>query len=233
MLLAIAVLLIQPSAMSISALSYDKIDETSAAAAAKDDKAAQKSDSRPASAPTAAPVNTNVFPTQQPQTAQAGSQGNEISYVPGQIGLARVNATGEESSSRAESGVTTESPMGAPASFKPVPYSRVREAGRVHGFPRKWMILSAVEHGAATFDAYSTRRVINNGTGYEMNPMLKPFANSGALYGAVQIAPVAFDFLSLKMMHSSHTWMRKLWWVPQSASAAASLFGGVHNTMMH
>jgi hypothetical protein len=34
-------------------------------------------------------------------------------------------------------------------------------------------------------------------------------------------------------MRSSHPWMRKMWWVPQSVSTAASLFGGVHNSMIH
>jgi hypothetical protein len=148
------------------------------------------------------------------------------SYTPGQLEPVAMG----ESSSRTD---FASAPMGARAGFKPAPYSRVSETARAHGFPKKWMMLGAVEHGAATFDAWSTRRVIENGTGYEMNPMLKPFANSNALYGAVQAAPFAFDYLALRMLHSEHPWIRKIWWVPQSASAAASIFGGVHNTMMH
>jgi hypothetical protein len=135
-----------------------------------------------------------------------------------------------ESSSR---GDALNPPAVATASFKPAPYTRVSEAGRAYGLPRKWLMLGAVEHGAATFDAWSTRRVIENGSGYEMNPLLKPFANSNALYGAVQVAPFAFDYIALRMLHSEHPWMRKYWWVPQSASAATSIFAGLHNSMMH
>jgi hypothetical protein len=224
----------------------DKTDKAPAAAPAKDDKTEKK-------APTCAPTTEPVFPTPvkddgaaQKSAPSPVAQANLPAvqpigaYLPGQLtpvaapaaALNSVNgnvATGGESSSREISGVAAS----APASFKPKPYSPVREAGRFHGMPRKWLILGAVEHGAATFDAYSTRSVITNGTGYEMNPMLRPFANSNALFGAVQVAPLAFDYLSLRMLHSSHPWMRKMWWVPQSASAAASMFGGIHNSMMH
>ncbi|MFZ0818476.1 MAG: hypothetical protein WAM91_00285 [Candidatus Acidiferrales bacterium] len=246
MLLALAVLLVQPTPSlaglpltglhSQAAPAYvdDKTDKTPAAAPAKDEKAAQK-------APSSAPV----FPAPV-KDEKAGASGNgqigEIGYQPGQIDLTRVsplaansangNAAGGESSSREISGPAVPG-ASAPASFKPTPYSPVREAGRLHGLPRKWLILGAVEHGAATFDAYSTRQVITSGTGYEMNPMLRPFANSGALYGAVQVAPLAFDYLSLRMLHSSHPWMRKMWWMPQSLSAGASMFGGIHNSLMH
>ncbi len=206
----------------------------SAPAPMKDEKAAQKSAPAPASEP--------VFQTVTMQPGPTTWQGDDVSYVPGQVELTRVPgpATGDESSSRAESGSTSSgtpagfTPTGfAPASYRPARYSPISESGRMHGLPRKWLMLSAVEHGAATFDAWSTRRVIMNGTGYEMNPMLKPFANSNALYGAVQVAPLAFDYLSLRMLHSEHGWMRRMWWVPQSASTAASLFGGVHNSMLH
>jgi hypothetical protein len=178
-------------------------------APAKDDKAAQNT---PPVQTAAAQVN---FPAMQPTT----------SFMPGQLEPVAMG----ESSSRADA---LNAPAVAPASFKPAPYTRVSEAGRAYGLPRKWLLLGAVEHGAATFDAWSTRRVIENGTGYELNPFLKPFANSNALYGAVQVAPFAFDYLALRMLHSEHPWMRKYWWVPQSASAATSIFAGVHNSMM-
>ncbi|HEV3218389.1 MAG TPA: hypothetical protein VGZ48_01360 [Candidatus Acidoferrales bacterium] len=170
-----------------------------------DDSAAQNS------TPAQPPVAQTVFPALQPSS----------SFMPGQLELVAAG----ESSSRADF-------SSAPASFKPAPYMRVSEAGRAHGLPRKWLILGGIEHGAATYDAWSTRRVIESGTGYETNPLLKPFASSNALYGAVQAAPFLFDYIGLRMLHSEHPWMRKFWWVPQSASTAASLFGGVHNTMM-
>ncbi len=260
MLFALAVLMFQSAASpaplpaiipdsGVSPVATNKIDTNSAAAAANaqvnpalanlpiartfsgawgmmleqsapldDDKATQKT------APAAGDASANASGAQAnfPVTQTFGS------FMPGQLEPVETG----ESSSRAD-GSSTAAAASAPASFKPAPYSRVSETGRVHGFPKNWMILGAVEHGAATFDAWSTRRVIENGTGYEMNPLLKPFANSNALYGAVQVAPLVFDYVGLRMLHSEHPWMRKFWWVPQSASAAASIFGGVHNTMMH
>jgi hypothetical protein len=176
----------------------------------KDEKAVQNT------APAQAQVAQVNFPATQPAT----------SFMPGQLEPVAMG----ESSSRTDG--DSVAPI-APASFKPAPFTRVSEAGRAHGYPKKWLMLSAVEHGAATFDAWSTRRVIENGSGYEMNPLLRPFASSNALYGAVQVAPLVFDYVGLRMLHSEHPWMRKFWWVPQSASAAASIFGGVHNSMMH
>jgi hypothetical protein len=258
MLLALAVLLIQPASLTantpaqFAANSTDNFLNDDKVAPAKDDKAAQKTESRQAQAPAATPAPSStpapVFPAavredsaSQKNAPAPVTQANLPaaqpmgSFLPGQLEAKRVNSTTgtfettEESSSR----VPNVGNGNAPASFKSTAYSPVREAGRIHGLPRKWLVLSGISHGAATFDAWSTRRVINNGTGYEMNPMLRPFANSNALFGAVQVAPVAFDFLALRMMRSQHAWVRKMWWVPQSASAAASIFGGVHNSMMH
>lgn len=242
MLLALAVLMLQSATLPVSLpanvlspVAKDKTIETPAAAAANvqvntalvnlpiarsfsdgslmaQEPSAPVKDEKVAQTP-AAQVN---FPAMQPAT----------SFMPGQLEPVAMG----ESSSRADA---LNAPAVAPASYKPVPYTRVSEAGRMHGYPKKWLLLGAVEHGAATFDAWSTRRVIENGTGYEMNPMLKPFANSNALYGAVQVAPLVFDYVGLRMLHSEHPWMRKFWWVPQSASTAASIFGGVHNTMIH
>src|SRR5262249_21946445 len=38
---------------------------------------------------------------------------------------------------------------------------------------RMWLELSAVQHSAAAFDAWSTRRAISSGGGRELNPMLR------------------------------------------------------------
>jgi hypothetical protein len=96
-----------------------------------------------------------------------------------------------------------------------------------------WYILGAVEHGAAAFDSWTTRRVVQSGLGYEMNPTLRPFANSGALYAAMQVGPLLLDLLAKHMLHSSHRWERKIWWLPQSASAVTSLAAGAHNLTIH
>jgi hypothetical protein len=106
------------------------------------------------------------------------------------------------------------------------------EAARL-GVPKMWFVLGAMEHGAATFDAWSTRRNIVVGTAHETNPLMRPFANSNAMYAAVQVAPVLFDVLSKHMLHSSRAWERKTWWVPQTASTVASILSGAHNMAIH
>ena len=92
-----------------------------------------------------------------------------------------------------------------------------------------WYGLLATGHGAAAFDAWSTRRAVSGGYGTESNPMLRPFANSNAIYAATQISPAVMDFLGHRMMTSSHPWMRRFWWVPQAAGAGFSLGAGLHN----
>jgi hypothetical protein len=93
---------------------------------------------------------------------------------------------------------------------------------------RNWMILSAASSSAAALDAYSTRRSIAAGN-VEADPMMRPFANSPAIYLATQISPVLMDFVGYKMQHSHSIVLRKMWWVPQSSGTAMSLFAGVHN----
>ncbi len=92
-----------------------------------------------------------------------------------------------------------------------------------------WIGLSVVGHGAAGFDAYSTRQAIQGGFGTESNPLLRPFAHSNALYVATQVSPALMDFLGHKMMTNRRGWVRKMWWVPQTAGAGISLTAGVHN----
>ena len=92
-----------------------------------------------------------------------------------------------------------------------------------------WFGLMAVGHGAATFDAYSTRRAISRNYGTEANPLLRPFAHSNAMYAATQVSPFVMDFVGRKMMTSSHPWMRKLWWLPQTAGASVSFVSAAHN----
>ena len=95
--------------------------------------------------------------------------------------------------------------------------------------PKAWYALSAAGHGAATFDAWTTRRVITSGRGQELNPLLRPFANSSALYGAIQVGPSLLDYLGRRMMRSEKTWVRRMWWLPQVVGTASSLLSGGHN----
>ena len=98
---------------------------------------------------------------------------------------------------------------------------------------RIWRGLTIASHSAATFDAWSTRRAITTTGAQEMNPLLKPFAGNASLYAAIQVGPALMDYVGRKMMYSRHNWVRRMWWVPQSASFASSLFCGAHNLGAH
>ena len=91
-----------------------------------------------------------------------------------------------------------------------------------------WYSLVAMNHTAAFVDAYSTRRAVQRGA-QELNPLMKPFANSNAMYPATQVIPFGMDYLGRRMMKSENPLLRKLWWLPQTASTAASLVAGIHN----
>lgn len=92
-----------------------------------------------------------------------------------------------------------------------------------------WYTLMFAGHGAAAFDAWSTRNAISGGYGTEANPLLRPFADSGAMYAATQLSPVLMDFLGKRMMTSRHGWVRRVWWLPQTAGMSVSLGAGIHN----
>lgn len=91
-----------------------------------------------------------------------------------------------------------------------------------------WIALSVVQHGAAAFDAYSTRQAVGHGA-VEDDPVMRPFAHSPAIYVATQVSPVIFDLLARHMQRSEYPMVRRLWWMPQSMSAGLSVFSGVHN----
>ena len=96
-------------------------------------------------------------------------------------------------------------------------------------YPRRsWMLLSIAQHSAATFDAYSTRRAVSVGA-KEADPMMRPFANSSAIYAAIQVGPAILDFAARRMQRSEHSFLRRTWWIPQSASTGIFLFSGIHN----
>jgi hypothetical protein len=93
---------------------------------------------------------------------------------------------------------------------------------------RRWLVLVMVEHGAAGFDAYSTRQAVGHGA-VEQDPLMRPFAGSPAIYAATQVGPVLFDLLARRMQHSEFPLIRRVWWMPQALSAGISIFSGVHN----
>jgi hypothetical protein len=92
-----------------------------------------------------------------------------------------------------------------------------------------WRGLVIASSGAATFDAWSTRRAITTYGAVELNPLLRPFAGNASLYAAIQVGPALMDLAGKKMMYSRHSWVRHIWWVPQTASYVSSILCGAHN----
>jgi len=129
--------------------------------------------------------------------------------------------------------VTAPAPIAFLKSGKPLKVSvdELRAENRSKQF--MWRGLIIASSGAATFDAWSTRRAISNYGAQELNPMLKPFAGNGSIYAAIQVGPALMDFVGKKMMYSRHPWVRNMWWVPQSASFVSSIFCGAHNLAYH
>jgi hypothetical protein len=118
-----------------------------------------------------------------------------------------------------------------PAKPMTVSVAALREEDRRNR--RLWMGLAIASHSAATFDAWSTRHAITTYGAQELNPMLRPFAGNASLYVAIQVAPTLLDFAGRKMMYSKYSWVRRAWWVPQSASFVSSIFCGAHNLSVH
>lgn len=108
---------------------------------------------------------------------------------------------------------------------RPIPVPAVK------GYPSKrdWIVLAAFEHGAAGFDAYTTRQAIGRGA-VEEDPTMRPFAHSPAIYAAIQVGPLVADLLARKMQRSENPVIRRMWWMPQTLSGAAFLSSGIHNT---
>ena len=108
------------------------------------------------------------------------------------------------------------------------------KAASDHRQNREWLALSIVAHGAAGFDAWSTRLVISSvPQAQEANPLFRPFAGNASMYVAVQAMPTILDLLGRKMMHSQHPWARHAWWLPQAISTVASLGGGIRNLAVY
>ena len=133
------------------------------------------------------------------------------------------SAVATSSSRVADAGVLAIEPAIRPAVVTP------RRSSEVSVPPmRTWMALAALQHGAAVFDAWSTRRAVRSGA-RELNPLVRPVANSNAVYPALQLMPLATDFVSLKMMHSRNRVVRRGGWLPQTVGIAGSTISGFIN----
>ena len=131
-------------------------------------------------------------------------------------------------------------PLTTPPVLPPVESAAPVTSGTVASLPQPkaviklpsrkiWIGLAAGEHAAAIFDAWTTRRSLATGYTRELNPLVRPFSRSAAVYPALQVVPTAFDLISRRMMQSSHPLLRKTWWLLPTMGMTASILCGVHN----
>jgi hypothetical protein len=186
-------------------------------------------------------ANASQIPSAQPSASSTGTVSSTASYVTSET---------ESSSTRLNVGaVQLLSEDSKPASLRTVSFgdsqsgqslstihipdpnpARENRIERAIETPsrREWLFLAVVAHGAAGFDAYSTRQAVGHGA-IEQDPLMRPFAGSAAIYAATQVGPLLFDLLARHMQHSEYPLVRRVWWLPQSLSAGVSIFSGVHN----
>lgn len=121
---------------------------------------------------------------------------------------------------------TPPAPPGQLANISDAPQPQ-KHFGLFKGKLRAWVVLGLMQHGAAFFDARTTHDAMNHYR--EVDPFIRPFAHSAALYPVMQIAPLGLDWLATRMATSRNRWLRRIWWLPQAASTAGFLWSGVHN----
>ncbi len=225
MLLAAAVLFFQFPVLSASNLSVSaKASEPAAVSRVADDATPVPSTEAVASS---AKVAAKV------EVAFADANASPISYAPGRLVAEPITPLNS-----AVSAAVAANADPSPAAIEPTPL--ISSYRPVYGPPvravsdrwqkREWLALSIAAHGAAGFDAWTTRKVLSSvPNAQESNPLLRPFAGNASMYAAVQVAPTILDYLSRRMMNSRHDVLRNTWWLPQAVSAVVSVASGVHN----
>ena len=171
----------------------------------------------------AAPKQPKSAPSESleaPEAKDARSDPPNFAYLPGDF---------EGPASAKPSSSEPIGPRSKPLPLPEAPKAAFRGALETPRERHVWYALAFTSHTAAAFDAWSTRRAITSGAGTEANPLLRPFSHSSALYAAIQVSPAVMDYFGRRMMHSPHPWVRKMWWLPQSAGTAMSIAAGVHN----
>jgi hypothetical protein len=207
MLLALTALLLTPAQATAAAT---PAEEAPAAAQA----VAKEETARNSFSLAARPIRPVVPPRRE----------ERVAYLPGQLELHPVIS---ESRAGTESASLTVTPAPKPPAAPLLERPRMTPAQR-----RVWIGLAVASHIAAGFDAWSTRRAISRGVGEELNPTLKSFANSGALYAVTQASPALMDYIGYRMARSQNRWVRRMWWLPQTAGMTVSLTAGIHNTRL-
>ena len=99
-------------------------------------------------------------------------------------------------------------------------------------YDKKIMLLAEINAGAAVWDDVASRKVIESG-GYERNPLMRPFVHNSGTLAAESVGEVwLMAFVADRMKHSSHSLLRKTWWLPQTLNISAKVSGGVYNTVL-
>lgn len=149
------------------------------------------------------------------------------------INLTNLNFAGASN----PSGTTKMIPVDATSASTPIALIQIasirkknRDVIRTEGSDsrRCWLLLAAAQHGAAAFDAYSTRYAVGHGA-VEQNPMLRPFARSDSIYAVSQIVPTVLDLVGRRMQRSPNHFVRRMWWLPQTLSTGTYIWAGTHN----
>jgi hypothetical protein len=166
-------------------------------------------------APKPAHLTSNATPDAQPSATSLSAEAPE--HTPAAVRFASLDAAGNDTGTLS----TIRIPERNAKPFIPVNPESVPSR-------KTWLMLSIAEHSAATFDAYSTRRAIANGA-HEVDPVMRPFANSPAIYAAIQVCPLVLDFTARKMQRSQNNFVRHTWWLPQAVGTGVYLFSGAHN----
>jgi hypothetical protein len=169
-------------------------------------------------APVAAAEAAHATPSQPRSAATEPTDGSSSIAASASLTAASLDTSSQNSQSLS----TIRVPEVLPA--KPVPIIGAENLPS----RKKWLILSLAQHSAATFDAYSTRQAVSRGA-VEADPLMRPFANSPAIYAAIQVGPAILDFVARRMQRSHNNFLRHTWWLPQSASTGLFIFSGVHN----
>jgi hypothetical protein len=176
--------------------------------------------------PASSAVSENSLP---PASAVADSAVTDLEVQP--AAESNVNALPDAPAPAVEAPVVTALILAKPSKPMSVTIAELLAENRHN--QRIWRGLAIASSGAATFDAWSTRHAITAAGAQELNPLLKPFAGNASLYAAIQVGPVLMDYAGKKMMYSRHSWVRHMWWAPQTASFVSSLFCGAHNLGYH
>jgi len=214
MVLAMAVLLFQiaPATQALS--------QRDAAATVESSAPVLLAENLPSADPTVASpaaVSTDSTPAKSPQQGTADKEAGSSSAIASAANADSLHAALQNSQALAT--IRVADAYAKPARFVSAepPPSRA-----------SWIALSLAQHAAAAFDAYSTRDAISRGA-VEQDPLIRPFANSSAIYAAIQVGPVALDLLGRHLQRSDNTVFRRTWWVPQALSTGMYFISGVHN----